>query len=392
MMIPFEEAMETVLKHAFSTGTEVIPFEQSEGRVLAEAVVSDMNMPPFHKTAVDGFACRQADLGQELELVEVIRAGKPPEKTIAPGQCAKIMTGAAVPGGADYVFMVEQSEEGADGKVRFTGKPGRSNICELGEDAREGQEMLPKGKLIGPADIAVMAALGKSRIKVSRQVRVGILSTGDELVEPHDKPGISQIRNSNAYQLMSQCRRMHILPGYLGIARDNEDETRRLIELALEKNDVVLLTGGVSMGDFDFVPKIMEEVGIEILFSKVAVQPGKPTTYGLHQNTRVFGLPGNPVSAFMQFELMVKPLIYKMMESSWQPLDLVLPLGKDYRRRKADRMSWFPVQINAKGEVLPVEYHGSAHIFSLPFAHGISYIGIGETELKKGELVRVRQI
>jgi len=227
---------------------------------------------------------------------------------------------------------------------------------------------------------------------VYKQVRVGVISTGDELVEPGEVPGIAQIRNSNAYQLLAQASRMGALPRYEGIALDTEESTREKISRGFDNNDVVLLTGGVSMGDFDHVPKILHELGVELKFKSVAVQPGRPTVFGVRDGKFIFGLPGNPVSSFVQFELLVKPLIFKMTGHDYRPPSVNLPMGIEFTRKRAERLSWVPVKINEDGSVVPIEYHGSAHINALTLADGLIPVPIGKTKLEKGEPVHVRQI
>jgi molybdopterin molybdotransferase len=391
-MIEFSEAYETVMNSAFNTGTEVIAFTGSTGRVLAGDVTSDMDLPPFNKSTVDGFACRRSDLGFELEVLETIAAGRMPLKAVSPGQCSRIMTGAAVPEGSDMVFMVEDSEVSNLGRVRFKGIHSKDNIAFSGEDVKSGDTVLNRGRLIKPQDIPAMASVGCTSLTVSRMPLVSVISTGDELVEPFDKPGPSQIRNSNAYQLLEQITQAGATGTYLGIARDDEDATYDLIRHAISQSDIVLITGGVSMGDFDFVPSVLERAGVRIKFSKIKIQPGKPTTFGVHPDALVFGLPGNPVSAFLQFEMLVKPLIYKMMNCSWKPFTFPLPMNETYFRRSADREALIPVIITDKGTVSPVEYHGSAHISALIPAQGIISLPSGKLSIEKGEIVNVRQI
>jgi len=390
-MITFEAAQEITGKYRVEKGTEKVMFIDSLSRVLASDIKSDMDMPPFNKTAVDGFACRRADLGKPLRVTEVIPAGKVPQMKIATGECARIMTGAAVPDGADYVFMVEESEE-INGLVRFTGKESKDNIARKGEDIRTGDIVLRKGRIVRPQDIAVMATVGAAEVEVSVKPAVAVISTGSELVEPQDIPGKGQIRNSNAYQLIAQVIRSGADAVYYGIARDNEEETFEIVSRAISECDIVIMTGGVSMGDFDFVPKVLQDAGVEILFDSVAVQPGKPTTFGVCANAFVFGLPGNPVSSFVQFELFVRPMIQASMNSDWRPEIVRLPLSTEYSRKRTDRLSWIPVKRDINGDVSTVDFHGSAHINALPDSFGIIGIPVGVKQIGKGELVDVRQI
>ncbi|HAN79742.1 MAG TPA: molybdopterin molybdenumtransferase MoeA [Bacteroidales bacterium] len=407
-MISFEKAYDIVISSEVLLQTENIELANVLGRVLAQDVHSDMNMPPFDKSAMDGFACREADLHMELEMIEVLAAGEIPKKKIETGECTKIMTGAMIPQGADCVIMVEDTEITAEGKIRYTkierknievceacapsSKKTNKNICFLGEDVKLGEEVLKKGVVLKPQHLPILASAGCANPLVYKKVSVGIIATGSELVEPHEKPGLSQIRNSNASQLVAQVMACGALPNYYGIAEDVEETTKNVLQKAVSENDLVLLTGGVSMGDFDFVPLIMKELGFEILFDSIAVQPGKPTTFAIKSGKFIFGLPGNPVSSFTQFELLTKPLIYKMMGHAYEPVHLKMPLEVGYSRKKADRMSWIPVSITKLGTILPADYHGSAHINSLASAHGFIAVPIGTKELNKGELIDVRQI
>jgi molybdopterin molybdotransferase len=391
-MISFEEAFRIVMTSAFETETETISFTSSDGRILAEDICSDVDLPPFNRSAVDGYACNRTDLNNELEVVEVISAGMEPAMKVGRKQCSKIMTGAIVPEGCDIVFMVEESVNLSSGKIKFTGKVSKSNISMKGEDTKKLDVVLQKGKFVKPQDIAVMSSVGHTKVTVKKRPRVGILSTGDELVEPTVYPGTSKIRNSNAYQLLSQVNRAGGSGQYYGIAPDLEDITFEMFQKAISENDVVLLTGGVSMGDFDFVPSVMMRAGVKILFDKVNVQPGKPTTFGVHSKAIVFGLPGNPVSSFIQFETLVRPLINKMMGHNWKPIEHKLPMAVRYERKSAARMGWIPVAITGNMEVLPVVFHGSAHISALPDADGIFAVKAGIKTVEKGEIVIVRHI
>jgi molybdopterin molybdotransferase len=390
--LPFEKAYEIVMNSAFETETETISFTCCLSRVLKADIISDMDMPPFNKATVDGFACRRVDLGAELELIEVIPAGNQPQKRVSEYQCSKIMTGAAIPEGADMVFMVEDSSVLTSGKVKFAGSSSKNNISPRGEDIRSGDIILEKGRFVKPQDIALMAMAGCTSVKVNKQPVVSVISSGNELVEPSDKPGLSQIRNTNSYQLMAQIERAGALGRYLGIVPDDEALTYSIIRQAISQSDVVLITGGVSMGDFDFVPSVLEKAGVKLLFSRINIQPGKPTTFGLHEKALVFGLPGNPVSSFIQFELLVRPLLCKMAGYQWNPVILNLPMEDSYSRKAVDRRGLVPVVITPEGKVSPVEYHGSAHISAFSRATGIISLPEGRKSVERGEIVSVRQI
>jgi molybdopterin molybdotransferase len=388
-MISFEEAYRIVMNHVAVFPSERVNMLDSLGRILAEDIFSDIDMPPFNKSAVDGFACRKADLGHDLEVIETLPAGKTPEFTVSKGKCSRIMTGAMLPEGSDFVIMVEDTQILDNGMMQSTKKQTVRNICYQGEDIKAGDKVLSKGTLIKPQHIAVLAVAGAVNPKVSKQIHVGILSTGDELVEPEHLPSPSRIRNTNAYQLIAQVSTAGAIPQYGGIAADTENSLSAMLSDSLDQNDIVLLTGGVSMGDFDYVPKAMENMEIKILFKSVAIQPGRPTVFGKRGNQFIFGLPGNPVSSFVLFEVLVKPFLLKMMGCYEEPEIFHLPLGITFKRKKSTRKSLIPVRIE-NGLVFPVEYHGSAHITAYTQAQGIITIDIGKTELVKGEIADVR--
>ena len=390
-MIHIEEAYELVLGAVEPMGMERVDIKDCLHRVLAEDIVSDVDMPPFDKSAMDGFACRQADLDMPLTIIETIPAGKSPVKTLVSGQCSEIMTGAPLPEGADCVVKVEDTSIDANGCMIFKGKTGKSNIAYKAEDVSKGDILIEKGTFIEPQHIAILAATGYSKPSVSIKPVVGIISTGDEIVEPGEKPGSGKIRNSNSYQLIGQTQKCGAKANYIGIARDHKETTFDIISEAFKNNDVVILTGGISMGQFDFIPGIFEELGVEVLFQTLAVQPGKPTLFGKRGNKRIFGLPGNPVSAFNTFEILVKPYLRMSMGASSGWSIVKLPLGTSYSRKKSDRDSFIPVRI-VDGKIYPEDYHGSAHIQALTNADGFIKVPFGTTQLEEGASLDVRQI
>jgi molybdopterin molybdotransferase len=391
-MILFEEALEIISKSALPLALEKVKLEECLGRVLAADVFSDMDMPPFNKSAVDGYACRRDDLKLELKILETIPAGKSPEKYINTGECSKLMTGGILPEGADTVIMVEDVEITGKETIRFVAEKTASNYCLKAEDIKQGEKVLSGGTLLRPQEIAILASVGCAFPEVYKQPRIGIISTGDEIVEPSETPAESQIRNSNAYQLLAQAQRAHSKATYFGIARDTEAATLELIERAAAESDIVILTGGISAGDFDFVPAVIKQAGYEIKFRQLAVQPGKPVIFATRADKYLVALPGNPVSSFVQFEMLVKYLIKLITGDLSRENQVKAIIGADYTRKKAGRKAFFPVYFTPEGTLMPVEYHGSAHIHSYIHANGIVTIEIGETEIKKGTLVNVRLV
>jgi molybdopterin molybdotransferase len=397
-MILFEQALEIVLGQDFKQQTERVSFQDSLHRVLAEDIFSDMDMPPFDKSAVDGYACRMDDIAAlpgieapSLTVIETIPAGYVPKKPVGRDQCSKIMTGAMLPKGADCVVMVEDTRTGDDDLVYITCKKTAKNICFQAEDVRKGAKVIDKGTFLKPSHIAILATVGAVAPLVGVLPKIAVISTGDELVEPSRNPERSKIRNSNAYQLLAQIREIPAEGIYCGIAPDTPESLSEIIKSAFSKSDLVILTGGVSMGEYDYVPLVMKELNVEILFKSVAIQPGRPTVFGKRGNQFIFGLPGNPVSSFVLFELMVRPFLMKMMGNTSQPFVVRLPMGKNYIRKKSVRKSILPIEI-IEGKIFPVEYHGSAHIHAYTRAEGLIFIEIGTTEIMEGELVDVRPV
>jgi molybdopterin molybdotransferase len=393
-MVSLEFAVSKVIEFSKPLGkAETVSLWESLGRILAVDVVSDINMPPFDKSAVDGYACRRVDLQSNLRVVEVIPAGQLPTKSIEKGICSKIMTGAPVPKNADCVIMVEETQIIDENTIRFIGEDTKTNIAHFAEDINVNDTVLHKGTLIEPQHIAILASVGVSNVVVSCKPKVSVLITGDELVEVEEKPKASQIRNSNGHQLYTQVVCSGGEPVYGGIVEDTPTATTNAIANALEESNIVVLTGGVSMGDFDFVPKVLKDLGVEIKFQTMAVQPGKPTVFGVKGKKLIFGLPGNPVSSLFQFDLLVRTAILQMMEAVKPIKDIqLMPLANDYKRKRADRLALVPAKINSKGEIEPINYHGSAHIFALAKATAMVMVTIGVSILSKGDLVNVRSL
>jgi len=391
-MILFEEAMGIISKSAVPLASEKTQLKDCLGRVLAMDVFSDMDMPPFDKSAVDGYACRLADLEKELAVLETIPAGKVPSKFVGVGECSKLMTGGMLPEGADTVIMVEDVEITGPEKIRFNGDKTAPNFCKKAEDIKLGEKVLDKGTFLRPQEIAILASVGCAFPEVYKQPRIGIISTGDELVEPAEIPALSHIRNSNAWQLMAQAQRANCKTKYFGIARDSEKDTLEIIQQAGAECDIVILTGGISAGDFDFVPAVIQQAGFDIKFRSLAVQPGKPVIFATREKQYLVALPGNPVSSFVQFEMLVKYLIRLITGNTGHEIRIKTPLAVEYKRRNVSRKGFFPVYLNSEGMAMPVEYHGSAHIHSYIYADGIATFEIGESEIRKGTLVDVRLV
>jgi molybdopterin molybdotransferase len=391
-MLPFDDALRIVLSSAHRLADERVSLGHAANRILAEDVTSDINIPPFDKSLRDGYTCRKADLANELGVVETIPAGYVPTKRIGPNECAKIMTGGMIPHGADCVLMKEYVEARGKNTVRFVGEWTTDYISRKAEDVTSGEVVLKKGVLLKAHHIAVLASVGHTRPCVAKMPRVGIMATGNELIDPANTPKLSQIRNSNSYQLAAQIHHMNVAVTDYGIAEDTEQAIDRMFKKAIGENDVVLVSGGVSVGDFDYVPTVFRRNDFNLLFEKIAVKPGKPTVFGVSDRLYCFGVPGNPVSTFVQFEILIKPFLYKLMGHEFQCHHVRMPLAESTRRKETERQEWLPVAITGAGTVQPIDYHGSAHINALCNADGLMCIDVGVAEIEKGTDVKMRLI
>ncbi|MFM8273765.1 MAG: gephyrin-like molybdotransferase Glp, partial [Gemmata sp.] len=312
-MLEVADALATVLRHAKPLRAAVAPATPTAlGQVLAEDVVADRDSPPFPKSLRDGYAVRSADCtppGAELTVIEEVPAGKVPARAVGVGEATRIFTGAPVPDGADAVVMQEDTRP-LGGRVKITDasvRP-RQYVYAQGTEVRAGAVVLGAGTPLNPAAFGVLANVGRAEIALHPRPRVGVIATGDELVEAWVKPKPGQIRNSNGPMLAAQAARAGALPRYLGIAADDRAVTKSLIAAGLSAADVLLIAGGVSVGAYDFVPDVLNELGVTVHFRQVRMKPGKPLLFGTAEGgALVFGLPGNPVSSFVCFELFVRP-------------------------------------------------------------------------------------
>jgi len=390
-MIAIEEAEEILNRITCRPETEEVPLIDSLGRVLGQDIVSRISMPPFDKSAMDGYALRSDDDSRTFKIVEIIAAGSVPVKTINKGECAKIMTGAMVPPGADRVIKVEVTEE-KDGMMTITGKDKRENICYLGEDVKPGDMILNAGHLIRPPEVGIIASMGLNSVTVNKRPTVGIVTTGSEIKEPGRELEPGQIYNSNAYSISAQVKQTGALVKYEGIVSDQVEIIKQKIKKLLTETQMILISGGVSMGDYDYVPQILTDLGVQLHFDQVAIQPGKPTVFGTRGDTLVFGMPGNPVSTFIVFEVFVKPVLYRTMGFNYTPSIIKGVMNKDFKRKRTVRTAYIPVRFNKENKVEPVEYHGSAHLTALSTAHGLLKVPRGVQQVLKGSTVYVRQI
>ena len=367
-MITPDEALEIVLARTAKLAPEVVPLVDAVGGTLAEAVASDLDLPPFDKSAMDGYAVRREDLARlpaDLTMLEELPAGVAPTCSVTAGTCAKIMTGAPVPPGADAVIPVEDTEALPGGRVRILrAVAGRTHVCLRGEDVRRGATVLEPGHVVGPAEVGLLASVGRERVAIGRRPRVAVLATGDELVPISAVPGPGQIRNSNSSGLLACCRRAGVPADDLGVARDNKPDLGAKIAEGLRR-DVLVVSGGISMGEWDLVPAVFAELGVAVHFATIRMKPGKPTLFATHGEHLVFGLPGNPVSTLVAFRLFVWPALRKMMghaQAAPPPVEADLA-GKVSVR--GDRVSYVPGTLRFEDQrwvARAIETRGSADL------------------------------
>ena len=399
-MLEFDAAVAVIKANVPRLDPIAIPLAEVVGTVLAEDVVSDVDMPPFDKSAMDGFAVRAADLATvpcTLDVIEDIPAGTVPTRTVGAGQCARIMTGAPVPDGADTVVRVEDTDS-TPGATRVTVQraPQRGrNICPRAEDVRVGQVVLEAGHLVRAPETALLAGCGKTHVNVFRRPRVAVLSTGDEVVPIDRVPQPGQIRDANSHYVCARLEQALAIDAVnLGIAPDDPDGLRRCLAEGLTF-DVLLVSGGVSMGDYDLVPGLLAELGVAFHFKQVAMQPGRPTVFGRRADTVLLGLPGNPVSVMVVTELFVLPALRTMMGHAQADPPLTDAQLEGSVRHKPNRRAHVPGALQrgpGGGTVRALPYHGSAHVHALSLANAFIVVPKGVAMLEGPARVQVIEL
>lgn len=402
-MISIDEAYERLQQNIDPLPAESIRLDESVGRVLSGDVNADVHSPPHDKSVMDGYAIRSADIAagqRRLRVVETITAGDVPVRVLKTGEAAKIMTGAPLPEGADAVVMIEQTTaDESDSQDWVTIQVGsvapEKHVLRRGVNFKKGQAVLASGHVVRPTDIGLLAEVGAVTVKTGGTPSVAVLPTGNELVDCGQVPGAGQIRNSNGPLLVSMARGLGLEVTDLGVGRDDPVELRKLIQVGL-KHDLLLLSGGVSAGTLDLVPGILKELGVEEVFHKVYIKPGKPIWFGvLKQGTNrtyVFGLPGNPVSSLVGFQIFVRAAIRKLMGGQVDDFRSLVGVLSEPHETRGGRPTYWPAKYMVDDGPLrkfcPLLWRGSSDLFALGEADGLIYFPADTAQHPAGEEIR----
>lgn len=398
LVISYEEALTVIQEHLVAASPqpaeETVPLGAGGGRVLAEDVLADRDLPPFHRATRDGYAVRAGDvntLPATLRCAGEVQAGRFLEGKVGPGQCVAIMTGAPLPAGADAVVMVEYAGRVGDQVKVVRGIGPWENVVKKGSEAPAGGRVLQRGRRLGAAELGLLASVGRGRVAVFRRPSVAILPTGDEIVPIEASPEWFQIRNSNALSLSAQVGAAGGVPRLLGVAPDRKEPLRVLIAEGLGA-DLLVMSGGVSKGKYDLVGEVLAELGAEFHIRGVAIRPGKPLVFGRASEKFFFGLPGNPVSTFVTFELFVRPAIAMLQGAQFEPPTLLRArLAKPFRQRTG-LTTFVPARVqtlNGDPAVELVGWQGSGDLVGVAAANCFLVVHPEQTDLATGDWVDV---
>lgn len=406
-MIPVEEALRRILGRTRRLPTETVTLGKARGRVLREDVFADRDLPPFDRSAVDGYAVRAACLanGGRLRVVDQVPAGAMPRVPVGPGEAAAVMTGAPVPEGADSAIMVEDTVR--DGDFVVWPAPGRNplplepgnRVTAQGAEVRKGATLLEAGVRISPAGVGLLATVGKARVAVASRPRVAVFSTGDELRHPRSsRPGPAQIRDANSHMIAARCRTLGLPVRRLGIAPDDPERLAGTIRSGLAA-DVLFVSGGVSMGRYDYVEPVLERAGVRLLVTAVAIRPGKPFVFGVKEGSRpvlVFGLPGNPVSALTTFEVFARPALDALQgigdpRPARPSVRLLAPVSQ-----RGPRRAFLPARVGVAEDgaltAQPIRSQGSGDIAAVALANALVVVPEDAGTIPAGESVEAQPL
>ena len=388
-MITLSEALDIIKNQNLHAETETVQLGEAYGRVLVDDTIATIDNPPFNKAAMDGWAISSEDQSKTFTIIESISAGSNIIKTIKKGECSKIMTGAPLPHGADFVIRVEYTKSD-NKKMEIIQEETNNNVINQGENYSVG-DLIINSKIIRAQEIAALASLGIKDVLTYKNPKIGVINSGSEICEPGNALKKGMIFNSNGHSLNAQIKGTGCDSNYYGIIKDDPDILSQEIKKGIEDNDILLISGGVSVGDFDFVPDVLRSLGVEILFHKVAVKPGKPVLFGRKGKTFIFGLPGNPVATFVLFEQLVKPLIYQLQGLEYEQTIMTGVLKQSVKSPKSGRISFKPIKL-INDEIHCINYGGSSNISALTDSNGFLKLDPGAGVFEEGTRMNVQLI
>jgi len=395
-----QKATQLIDTYLLSLPCETINIKTAFYRVIDHCILATLSQPPFTKSAMDGFAYYSNDLSQSMNKPYkicsdmILGAGQIFNGILAPDECIRIMTGAKVPSCYNAVHRIEYTTLNADQTVSFIKLENSRNIIDKGKNQVQGSVLLTP-RILKSFDISLLASSGIATVKVTCFPRIGIISTGDELLSPDQEWNDGCIFDSNSYLLTSFFHSLNIPSKFYGIVKDNEDSLKTTCMQIFKECDIIIFSGGVSMGDFDYLPKILSQLNVQTIIHGVKLKPGKPMYFGYLESKAIFGLPGNPISSFVCFELFVKPYLYRSMGIEYQAKEFLVPLTEEYRRKDSSREEYIPAQLIQENGILVaclLPYYGSSMLSVLSEANILIRINIGISQVKKGELIYARFI
>jgi molybdopterin molybdotransferase len=398
-MISVEKALQTILARFYPLPLEKLNILAAQSRVIGEDIIAGRNIPPADNSAMDGYAVRHTDTANAaaenpviLKIIEDIPAGKVPRKKVNKGEAARIMTGAIIPGGADAVIRQEDTRKNGQNVSIFVSAEKGRDIRFAGEDVKKGELVIHRGTLLRPAQIGMLASLGHSLVSVYRRPHVAIMATGDELVNIHKDPPAGKIINSNSYALAAQVLACGGVPVMMGITRDKKSALLKKFKKALSA-DLIISSGGVSVGDFDFVKDVMGEMGNSMHFWQVAMRPGKPLAFGAIESVPLFGLPGNPVSVMVSFEQFVRPCLLKMQGHTKLFHPTIKAISKQEIKKNAGIKHFIRAIVRKEKDkyiAVTTGEQGSGILKSMVLANALIVVEENDTFIKKGAEVKVQ--
>ena len=399
IMISVEEALDKILFRIQPLGAEKVSILEALGRVIAEDIYAHRDIPPFDNSGMDGYAVRSEDIQNassnrpvRLEVIEDLPAGFISKKRVEQGKAIRIMTGAPIPKGADTIVPVEDTKQEEKFVSIFETAPPGDYIRKAGEDVKKGDCVIPRGDLIRPAEVGMLASVGRSFVSVYQRSLVAILCTGEELVDVDEELEGVKIVSSNSYTLAAQVKDCGAIPIQLGIARDRKEEIKEKLLQGI-RADILISSAGVSVGDYDFVKDALNELGMEMVFWRVAMKPGKPLAFGTIQGKPVFGLPGNPVSSMVSFEQFVRPSLLKMMGHRQLFRPVIEAILKEDIRKKPGRRHFIRASVSFEKDdyfVTLTGAQGSGILRSMVKANGLVIIPEDREIVRAGERVKVQ--